>query len=622
MTKPKKVYAPADIPADWLAIIRAVPNYDPCKGAAELELVFDADNAAVAIEWIEKHFKHVSGELGHKPYILGAHEKALVANLFGWKRADGTRRYRKALYFIGKGNSKTTLAAAIALLVLTKDPEAGKQIFVASADAETADMLFGIAKEQVLDDPWLAERCEPWKRSIKLKGKPDFFSILSSKAETKHGKIPNLVVIDELHVVERDLVDTLVAGLMKRKQSLCLYLTTSDYDQVSICNDIQDYAQQIIDGTVDDPYFLPIIYKVDEPDINFLRGLKPGEGDRETLLGIFRKANPGLGTSILESNMLEAWQNAQKMPSYLNTFFRLNCNYRTESETMWIDMGKWDQCGPSLGEPKDPENWRDYMEARMKGNAIFAGLDIARTDDFFALVLVWVMNGRTIIFPYLWVPEHGPWRSSGVYRERYEEWIGRGFIITTPGEVMDDDTLLHGIKRICVPLGIRQIGADTTFDGQGLCQRLIKEEHFDIVTVRQNYDQMTGPCIEFEKRITEKKINHGGNPVLRWMVGNTVLRQDASGKQCRPVRSKKRELKIDGTVAAIMALSRLVTAADKVSPYAQPAPKLDGNGNILGKIETAEVKDAPAWQSVYAQKAPRLDKDGRVVHDTVSEDGR
>ena len=175
--KSKKVFTPADIPPDWLTILRSIPNYDPVKGAAELELVFDAGNAGVAIDHIEKHHRHIAGKLGGQPYILQPHEKALVANLFGWKRPDGTWRYRKVLYFIGKGNSKTTLAAAIAMLVLTKNAEAGKQIFIASSDAETADQLFRIAKQQVLDDPWLSERCEPWKRSIKLKGKPDFFAM-------------------------------------------------------------------------------------------------------------------------------------------------------------------------------------------------------------------------------------------------------------------------------------------------------------------------------------------------------------------------------------------------------------------------------------------------------------
>jgi len=593
----KQIYKPEKIPAEWLTIIRCVPNYDPCRDAGDC--TFDATNAKVAIDWIENHFHHVSGKLGEQPYILGDHEKGLVANLFGWKRPDGTKRYRNILYFIGKGNSKTTLAAAIALLLLTKDPGKGKQIFCASSDSESADILFQVSKEQMNHDEWLNEVCEPYMRSIKLRDKPDFFKILSSKAETKHGKIPSAVILDELHVMDRELVDTLVAGQMKSPQCLIMYLTTSDYDQDSICNDIQTYAEKVISGEIDDPYFLPIVYKVDAEDVKYLRGLKSGEGDREKLLSIFRKANPGLGTTILEENMMAAWKKAQDMPSYLNTFLRLNCNFKTENETMWLDMSKWDMCGPGPGEPTDPEDWREFMEKRLKGQACYAGLDLASTSDFTALALLFDDHGRTVILPYLWVPEHGSWRNNTIYRERYAEWIGRGFITATPGEMIDDDFILRDIKKICVPFGVRQIAADSTFQGQSLCNRLVKDENFEVLSIRQNYEAMTGPCIEIEKRIAEKKINHGNNPVLRWMAGNTVLQQDASGKQCRPIRSKKRELKIDGMVAAIMALARLVTASLKKKGFKTPPP-------APGAAPVPAAPSEKAWESPFKKPPPKL----------------
>ena len=54
----------------------------------------------------------------------------------------------------------------------------------------------------------------------------------------------------------------------------------------------------------------------------------------------------------------------------------------------------------------------------------------------------------------------------------------------------------------------------------------------------------------------EGNIIHDGNPVLKWMAQNVVMRQDPAGN-IKPDKEKSTE-KIDGAVAAIMALDRAV----------------------------------------------------------------
>jgi len=49
-------------------------------------------------------------------------------------------------------------------------------------------------------------------------------------------------------------------------------------------------------------------------------------------------------------------------------------------------------------------------------------------------------------------------------------------------------------------------------------------------------------------------LAHDGNPVLRWMADNVIVRQDPAGN-LKPDKSKSRA-KIDGIVAGIMALDR------------------------------------------------------------------
>jgi phage terminase large subunit-like protein len=63
---------------------------------------------------------------------------------------------------------------------------------------------------------------------------------------------------------------------------------------------------------------------------------------------------------------------------------------------------------------------------------------------------------------------------------------------------------------------------------------------------------------EFERLVRQKMVNHGGNPVLRWMMTNVVpvyTQQDLL--QLDRMRSS-RISKIDGVVASVIALGELL----------------------------------------------------------------
>jgi phage terminase large subunit-like protein len=75
-----------------------------------------------------------------------------------------------------------------------------------------------------------------------------------------------------------------------------------------------------------------------------------------------------------------------------------------------------------------------------------------------------------------------------------------------------------------------------------------------MVEHQQGYISMNEPSKAFEAAIIAGKIRHGGNPVLRWMVGNAVKKTDSAGN-IKPDKEKAKD-KIDGVVAAIMAVGR------------------------------------------------------------------
>lgn len=63
---------------------------------------------------------------------------------------------------------------------------------------------------------------------------------------------------------------------------------------------------------------------------------------------------------------------------------------------------------------------------------------------------------------------------------------------------------------------------------------------------------MNEPCRRMEALAIDHQLQHGGHPVLDWMIGNVVIVQSRDGQR-RPDRSKSTN-KIDGIVAGLMSM--------------------------------------------------------------------
>ena len=77
---------------------------------------------------------------------------------------------------------------------------------------------------------------------------------------------------------------------------------------------------------------------------------------------------------------------------------------------------------------------------------------------------------------------------------------------------------------------------------------------FKEVPFGQGFKDMSPPTKKLMKLTLERKIAHGGHPVLRWMIDNIFIRTDPAGN-IKGYKEKSTE-KIDGVIATIMALDR------------------------------------------------------------------
>ncbi|MBR4223792.1 MAG: terminase large subunit, partial [Oscillospiraceae bacterium] len=239
-------------------------------------------------------------------------------------------------------------------------------------------------------------------------------------------------------------------------------------------------------------------------------------------------------------------------PSEENAFRQLRLNQWVKQAVRWMPMDKWDRCGFTV----DPEE--------LKGRKCYAGLDLSSTTDITALCLVFPPQDDDDLYrvlPYFWLPEET--LDLRVRRDHvlYDVWQKQGFINTTEGNVIHYGEIERFIDKLGMEYNIDQIA----FDRWGATQMSQNLEGlgFTVVPFGQGYKDMSPPTKELYKLVLERKIAHGGNPVLRWMADNIYVRTDSAGN-IKADKEKSTE-KIDGIIALIMALDRCLRMAGQNS---------------------------------------------------------
>ena len=504
---------------------------------------FDAEAADRAVDFCSTYLRHVKGEWAGQKFVLAAWQRDFVRDLFGWKRPDGTRKYRKALIFVGRKNGKTMLGAAIALYLLLADREPGAEVYSVAADRDQAAIMFDTGKSMVELEPALSKRCEIYRRSIVVPSTASSYHVLSADAPTKHGKNAHGVLFDELHAQpNRELYDVMKTSQGARRQPLFLMFTTAGYDRKSVCFEEYEYACKVRDGIIVDDTYLPAIFEM-------------GKDADWTDAEAWKASNPNLGISPKLEFLQEECKRAQESPAYQNTFRMLYGNQWVEQAERLIDIALWDRgkdpwWPASLG-PGVPGS----AEESLRGRECYAGLDLARVSDLSAMALVFppVDEGeRWKVLMRFWVPLDDVHKR--VHRDRvpYDVWIRDGHIKTTPGNVTDFAFIEHEILEVSRDYDLREVAYDRTF-ADSLTQRLT-DDGVPMVEFGQGYLSMAAPMAELMRLLKGTELQHGGNPVLRWNASNLSAKLDPAGN-LKPDKEKSTE-RIDGIVALVMGIGR------------------------------------------------------------------
>jgi phage terminase large subunit-like protein len=492
------------------------------------------------VGWIERYCCHTKGEWAGRPLTLAPWQRDIVADIFGPADRSGARHVRTSLIGVPRKNGKSTLGAALALYLLIGDDEPGAEVYSVAADREQARIVFGIASEMVRAGK-LAKYATARRNWIEVPRRQSIYRVLSADAPTKHGLNPHGVIFDELHAQpNRELWDVLTSGQGARRQPLTIAITTAGYDRDSICYEQYDYGRKVEAGIVQDRSF-------------HFRWWGVQDAEQWDDPEVWQRVNPNFGVSVQPGFIESESKKAKHQPARQNAFRRLYLNEWTQASDRWLDLGAWDATAGMVDEHE------------LAGRPCYGGLDLANTTDVAALA--WDFpdgkGGHDAIWRFFVAGDQLPGldrRTNG----QASAWQRDGWLTVTEGNVIDYAAILAQIDRDAQRFDVRRLAFDRW--GSAVFVQALADNGMEIAQMGQGFASMSPPTKELERLVLDQQYRHGGNPVMRWMVDNVVVRTDPAGN-LKPDKQRSTE-KIDGVVAGIMALDAATRATPKrVSAY-------------------------------------------------------
>lgn len=502
---------------------------------------FDYDEADRATLFFEHRLVAVDGEWRGHPIVLADWQRRFLRRLYGWRRADGTRRYRKAHVWIPKKNGKSFLVAGCCLYGLVYDNEPSAKIFCVANEKEQAGEVFGVAQQMVEMSPYLQGELEVLGSSIYYDRLGSTILLKSAKADSKHGANLHMVAYDEIHAARsRALYEVLTIGSgAARRQPLQLIISTAGENIAGIGYELWEMGKNLVAGITENPEHLVLIFAADPEDDPF---------DPKT----WAKANPTYPISPKHDALQSAFDAAKLLPSDMPRTLQMHLNIWTQAKSAAIKLPTWKRCIRKELRPAGSLLIPECLE----GRRCWGGLDLSSVNDLtsFALTFPWDDDQGVDVMEWYWIPEDNVQELALEHHADYPRWIAEGWLFATPGNVVDYTAVEEFVVRVGEVVNIQDIGYDPR-NAQDLVQRMQDNRGFTMVELQQGYRNLSPATKQLERLYLSRQLRHRGNPVTTWQASHMVFKRNPSG-DVMPDKQKSRH-KIDGFAAIVNSLHRV-----------------------------------------------------------------
>lgn len=505
---------------------------------------FDVAKANVFCARMER-FPHIKGRWALKGERLRLEPWQCFATVvpFGWMRKrDGLRRFRKIYLQVPRKNAKSTWAAAVGNVMLLDDGEHGAEVYSGATTEKQAWEVFGPARMMIERSKPIQEEygIEVMAKSLVcLADNSKFAPIIGKPGD---GASPSCSIHDEYHEHDTsDQLDSMQTGMGAREQPMMIIITTAGTNLAGPCYDEFLSAKKILQGTIDDAETFVLIYGIDEP-------IGTDKGDDWADPKILAKANPNMNVSVSEEYLLSQLREAVANPAKQNRFKTKHLNVWCTSSVAGINMHLWRRAA-------DP----NLRPEQFLGEEAFFALDLASKIDICSFIKIFpkVVDGARHYYCFArnYIPEETV-EETTYNQGAYRKWVAAGRLIATPGAEIDFDSLKDEVVEDAGKYQAREIVYDPWRATQLAHQ--LQKEGAAVVEMGQTAKNMGEAFDEFLSALKGGRFHHDGDPVMEWMASNVMAKSVAKGLVV-PAK-EKREQKIDGIVAAVMAIARAMAS--------------------------------------------------------------
>lgn len=501
------------------------------------------------------------------PFILAPMQAFIVGSLFGWKRENGLRRFRRAYIEAGKGSGKSPLAAGIGHYMLTATGKLSAEVYSAATDKDQAAILFRDAVAMWERSPHLHKRLIPsgvnpvWQ--LTDVSKASFFKPISSDKRGKSGIRPYCALIDEVHEhPNNDVIEMLRAGTKGNQDALILEITNSGFDRKSVCYSEHEYSIRVVNGEAENDAWFAYICALDPDDRPF---------DDETC---WIKANPTLGVTIQPQFIREQVNEAKGMPSKEAMVRRLHFCEWVDSDVAAFSREALERV---IGEVDDEA-------LTTQGLPCFGGLDLSRANDLTAFTLVWVLDATVDKWKFaaktwFWTPKDTLGDRAKKDRAPYDRWVRDEFMVGVPGKRIGYGWVAEQLASLCakyqpVTIGCDQYGLENLREQlndrglslpcvvhpQGFQRRKVGEDEAGFSGAEEIHLWMPDSINKLEAAVIEERIVIADNPVMKMCLSGVVYEPNRTGH--RMFAKDKATTRIDGAVSLAMAVGVATVGAE------------------------------------------------------------
>ncbi|HCH7218329.1 TPA: terminase large subunit [Pseudomonas aeruginosa] len=502
---------------------------------------FDAEAAEKKLKLIQL-LPHTKGEWARLQLTISLEAWQLfgLAVTFGWKKkADGFRRFRESYWEVPRKNGKSVIAAGTGISMFVADGEFGAEVYSGATTEKQAWEVFRPARLMVKRSELLIAAAGIEVNASNMNTPADGGRFEPIIGDPGDGSSPSCSLIDEFHEHDNSgQYDTMLTGMGARRQPLMFIITTAGANIEGPCYDKRRQAIEMLSGVVPDDELFAWIWTLDE-------------GDDWTDPKNLAKANPNIGVSVYREYLENQLARAIRSARFTNTFKTKHLNIWVSAKTGFFNMALWKACED-----------KSLTLERFAGEECVLAFDLARKLDMNSMArLFWRdIDGRRhyyCVSPRFWVPEDRVYDEDNKrMAERFQAWLNAGHLYATAGAEVDYREILAEALEANEANPVRESPIDP-FGATGISHEL-DDEGLTPVVITQNYTNMSSPMKELEAAIASGRFHHDGNPIMTWCIGNVIGKfLPGNDDVVRPIKQGE-DNKIDGAVALIMAIGRVV----------------------------------------------------------------